>query len=91
MIRLSLDDCDDLVFHYVKKTYSKYSNFKNSKNLQFSNERNNVIVFLIFAQKYIVGTLKPPQWAVLTNTHNLCFKVKIRRCLYNPVTPSFPL
>ena len=37
-------------------------------------------IFLIFAQNIDCGyTLRPPREAVLTSTHNLCFRAKIRK------------
>ena len=50
-------------------------------------------IFLIFAQSIDCGyTLEPPHQAVLTSTHNLCFRAKIRKIgipLYTPAYPSF--
>ena len=44
-------------------------------NFQMKNRDN----FLIFAQNIYCGyTLEPPPEAVLTNTHNQCFRAKIR-------------
>ena len=48
-------------------------------------------IFLIFAQNIDCGyTLEPPHLseAVLTCTHNLCFRAKIRKNLY-PCIPQF--
>ena len=46
--------------------------------------------FLIFAQNIDCGhTLEPPHnKAVLTTTHNLCFRAKIRKNVY-PCKPRF--
>ena len=49
------------------------------------------IVFYIFAQKYVVGTrFNRLDEAVLTSTHNLCFRAKIRK-MNTPVNPSFTI
>ena len=52
----------------------------------------NLAFFLIFAQNIDCGyTLEPPQCeAVLTSTHNLCFRAKIRK-MNTPVNPSFTI
>ena len=45
--------------------------------------------FFIFAQNIDCGyTLEPPPEAVLTSTHDLCFRAKIRKNVY-PGTPQF--
>ena len=54
-------------------------------------------IILIFAQNIDCGyTLEPPQVvgtceAVLTSTHNLCFRAKIRKKMNTPVHPSFTI
>ena len=51
-------------------------------------------VFLIFAQNIDFGyTLEPPlrSEAVLTSTHNLCFRAKVRKKMNTPVNPSFTI
>ena len=46
-------------------------------------------IFLIFAQNIDCGyTLEPPQRAVLTSTHNLCFGAKLEKYV-NPSKPHF--
>ena len=49
-------------------------------------------IFLIFAQNIDFGyTLEPPQrgGAVITSTHNLCFRAKIKKEMNTLVNPSF--
>ena len=46
----------------------------------------NCAIFLIFAQNMDCGyTLEP----VLTSTHDLCFRAKIRKKMNTPVKPQF--
>ena len=62
------------IFHGYKK-----DNFQ-MKNCDF---------FLIFAKSINCGySLEPPHEAVLTSTHNLCFRAKIRKNVY-PCKPHF--
>ena len=50
------------------------------------------LVFFFFAQNIDRGyTLEPLTEAVLTSTHNLCFRAKIRKKMYTPVNPSFSI
>ena len=63
------------VFHYF--VYNKLQYFTAVKNDNFL--LKNCDIFLIFAQNIDYGyTLEPPE-AVLTSTHNLCFRAKIRK------------
>ena len=49
----------------------------------------NYDILLIFAQNIDRGyTLEPPQLAVLTSTHDLCFRAKISKNVY-PCKPQF--
>ena len=53
--------------------------------------KKNVIFFLFLLKTLIVGTRSNRlKEAVLTSTHNLCFRSKIRN-MYTPVNPSFTL
>ena len=56
--------------------------FEGCKNDNFEMKKKNDI-FIIFAQSIDYG------YAVLTSTHNLCFRAKIRKYLYTPVNLSF--
>ena len=63
------------------------ANFKSCKNDNFLIQ--NCSIFLNFAQNIDYGyTVEPPGEAVLTSTHNLCFRAKIRKIMYTPVNPS---
>ena len=58
--------------------------FKDCKNNNFQMTKKRY--FSYFAQNIDCGyTLEPP----LTSTHNLCFRAKIRKIMYNPVHPSY--
>ena len=60
--------------------------FHGCKNVNF--QMKNYNIFLIFAQNIDCGyTLEPPHEAVLTSTHNLCFRAKIRNNEY-PCKPQ---
>ena len=52
-------------------------------------------IFLIFAQIFYIDcrySLEPPHIkAILTSTHNLCFRAKVRKLMYPPVNPSFTI
>ena len=55
-------------------------------NFQMKNYDN----FLIFAQNKDRGYTLEPIEAVLTSTHNLCFRAKIRK-MNTPVNPNFTI
>ena len=79
----------DKAFHYENTPMQYTAIFHGCKNDNF-----RLILFYyfnIFAQNIDCGhTLEPPQGkAVLTTTHNLCFRAKIRKIMYNPVNPNF--
>ena len=53
-----------------------------------------LIIFHISAQNIDCGySLEPPRrcQAVLTSTHNLCFRAEIKKIMYAPVDPSFTI
>ena len=58
--------------------------FNGCKNGNFQMKRSDV--FLVFALNIDRGYSE----AVLTSTHDLCFRAKIRT-MYTPVNPSFPI
>ena len=62
-----------------KRADAIYSDFHGCKNDNF--QLNVLDYFLIFAQNIYCGyTLEPPHIeAVLTSTHNICFRAKIRK------------
>ena len=61
--------------------------FKGCKNDHFYMKFFDI--FLIFAKNIDCWyTLEPPHEAVLTSTHNLCFRAKIRKNEY-PCKPQF--
>ena len=43
-------------------------------------------IALIFAKKMLILSE-----AVITRTHNLCFRAKIRKIMYTPVNPTFTI
>ena len=48
--------------------------------------------FLIFALKHRLWVLvRIAREPVLTNTHDLCFRAKIRKIMYTPVNHSFTI
>ena len=48
--------------------------------------------FLFLLKTLIVGTRQNRlSEAILTSTHNLCFRAKLRKILYIPVNPSFTI
>ena len=66
--------------HYVNISVQYTAIFHGCKNDNFQMKIFDII--LIFAQNIdCVYTLEPPQFteAVLTSTHNLCFRAKIRK------------
>ena len=60
--------------------------FYGCKNVNL--QMKNYNIFLIFAQNIDCGYTLEPREAVLTSTHNLCFRAKIRKNVY-PCTPQF--
>ena len=71
--------------HYANMPIQYAAIFKccNNDNFPMKNDNN----FLIFAQNIDRGYSE----AVLTSTHDLCFKAKIRKKKYTPVNPSFTM
>ena len=68
-----------LCMHYENHPCNIYTAiFHGCKNGNF--QVTKCYVFLILAQN---------SEAVLTSTHNLCFRAKIRKIKYTPVNPSF--
>ena len=89
-----------MTFHYENMSVQYEAISKSEKTDIF--RCNNVTFFQIFAR--IIDceyTLEPPQWGgsneypqsietVLTSTHNLCFRAKIRK-MNTPVNPSYTI
>ena len=67
--------------HYDNTPMQYTAIFHGCKNNDF--QRKNCEFFLIFAQNINLE-------AVLTSTHDLCFRAKIRK-MYTPVNPSFTI
>ena len=64
--------------HYANTSMQYTAIFHGCKNFNF--QMKNCDIFLIFAQNIDCGyTLESPHEAVLTSTHNLCFRAKIRK------------
>ena len=63
--------------------------FTEERNVNFQIKNSNI--FLIFAQNIDCGYTLEPRGYTLTSTHNLCFRVKIRKIMYTPVNPSFTI
>ena len=74
---------------YITKTrLFKYIENFTTKNGKFSDKKK--WYFVIFLLKHCGYSLEPPLTeAVLTSTHNLCFKQKSEKIMYTPVNPSF--
>ena len=68
---------------YITKICPYTAIFLGCKNVKF--QRKNFDIFLIFAQNIVSIE------AVLTSTHNLCFRAKIRKKMNTPVNPSFTI
>ena len=75
--------------HYDDQPVKYTAIFHCCKNVSFSMKNT---IFLIFARNIDYGyTLEPPHnEAVLTSTHNLGFRVKIRK-MYTPVNLNFTI
>ena len=66
------------VMHYENTPMQYLAIFHGSKNDNF--QMKNCDIFLTFAQNIDCGlTFEPPHEAVVTSTHNLCFRAKIRK------------
>ena len=82
-----------------KHAYSNILKILQPKTGKFPDK--NYDIFHISAQNIDCGySLEPPRRggscyrlgeAVLTSTHNLCFRAKIRKIMYTPVNPSFTI
>ena len=74
-----------------KHAHAIYSDFHGRKNDNFQ----LIFFFTIFIfllKTYIMGTRKNRLIeVVLTSTHNICFRAKIKKIMYTPVNPSFTI
>ena len=67
-------------WHYANTPMYYTASFHGCKNDNFQMKKYGS--FLIFAKNIDCGyTLEPPHEAVLTSTHNLCFRAKIRKAV----------
>ena len=74
-------------YHYANTSMQYTAIFHGCKKRQFSVEFI-FDIFYIFAQNIDCGYSLEPSEAVLTSTHNLCFRAKIRKNEY-PCKPQF--
>ena len=95
--RFQYDDCS-----LRKHAYSNILKILAPKNENF--QIKNSEIFHISAQYINCGySLEPPRRenmkkkyfvldeAVLTSTHNLCFRAEIRKIMHTPINPSFTI
>ena len=75
-----LGDASSLTWHYEIMSMQYYAILYGCKNENF--QMKNCDIFLIFAQNIDCG-----YEAVLTSTHNLCFRAKIRKLCIPMLTP----
>ena len=61
--------------------------FHGCKNDNFQLICFTIFIFLIKTYTCIVGTIE----AVLTGTHNICFRAKNKKIMYTPVVLSFTI
>ena len=79
-------------FHYENTSIQIYRKFHLQKNENFQIKKKNSDIFHTSAQNTDCGTRENRLGeAVLTSTHNLCFRAKIRKIMYTPVNPSFTI
>ena len=72
----------------MKTCLFKYIENFTTKNWNFSDKNSDIFIFLL--KTYYIGTRKNRlAEAVLTSTHNLCFREEIKKITYTPVNQSF--
>ena len=87
-------ECDKRYFSYYKTlrkhAYSNILKILQPKTGKFSDKK--FLYFSYFCSKHRLWfSLEPPRRGGSNAYHNLCFRAEIRKIMFTPVNPSFPV